>query len=102
MTHAESSGLQALIDYCQQKGRICPQPTQWNELYELLPDKRSVGVSWEPPLPFILAAWWDTPLLLKVMRFREHLDWAEKHGALDVLEAYLHGLTEDQWFHGDD
>ncbi len=72
MTHAESSGLQALIDYCQQKGRICPQPTQWNELYELLPDKRSVGVSWEPPLPFILAAWWDTPLLLKVMRFREN------------------------------
>jgi hypothetical protein len=72
MTHAEPSGLQALIDYCQQKGRICPQPTQWNELHELLPDKRSVGVSWEPPLPFILAAWWDTPLLLKVMRFREH------------------------------
>lgn len=36
------------------------------------------------------------------MRFREHLDWGEKHGALGVLEAYLHGLTEDQWFNGDD
>ena len=102
MTNADSSGLQALIEYCQQNGRICPQPSQWQQLYELLPNKRRVGAGWEPSPPLILAAWWDTPLLLKVMRFREHLDWADKHGALDVIDTYLRGLTEDQWFHGDD
>ena len=102
MSSADSNGLQALIDYCQQNGRICPQPSQWQQLYELLPNKRRVGAGWEPSPPLILAAWWDTPLLLKVMRFREHLDWAEKHGALDVVDTYLRGLTEDQWFHGDD
>lgn len=102
MINADSSRLQALIEYCQQNGRICPQPSQWNQLYELLPNKRRVGVGWEPSLPLILAAWWDTPLLLKVMRFREHLDWADKHGALDAVGRYLRALSEDQWFQVDD
>jgi hypothetical protein len=32
MTNADSNGLQALIEFCQQKDRICTQQTQWNEL----------------------------------------------------------------------
>ena len=98
----DTIALKSLIQYCQENGRICPQPERWQELYGLLPETKRAGAGWEPALPLILAAWWDTPSLLKVMRFREHLDWAEKHGALDVVDTYLRGLTEDQWFHGDD
>jgi hypothetical protein len=40
--------------------------------------------------------------LAKIMRLREHLEWADKHGTLDEVGKYLRALPEDQWFHGDD
>lgn len=99
---SDQTALESIIEHCQQNNRICPQPNHWHKLWDLLPNKRRVGLGWEPPLPLILAAWWDTPSLLKAVRFREHLAWADDHEALDVVDAYLRGLTEEQWFHGDD
>ena len=29
-----------LIIYCRSNGRVCPQPTLWNELWQLLPNVR--------------------------------------------------------------
>ena len=79
--------------------RVCPQPRRWQELYDLLPDKVRKGGGWEPALPLILAAWYHTPALLKMVRLREHIEWAAKHGCLDQVYSFLCQLSEDDWHH---
>src|SRR6266700_2981034 len=56
-----SESLEQLLSYCRENGRICPVPMQWNALYQILPETRRKGFGWEPPLPLILAAWWESP-----------------------------------------
>ena len=94
--------FQQLLDYCQAGGRVCPVPDKWHELYQMLPNKKRNGLGWEPALPLILGAWWDTPLLLKVLRFREHLEWADDQGIIQTADSFLRSLPEDQWYHGND
>lgn len=78
-------------------------PMKWNELWELLPEKHRVSSGeWQPPLPLILSAWWDTSFLLKKLRFEEHIDWAEKHGVLDTVYKYILDLKESDWLHSDE
>ena len=82
--------------------RVCPQPIKWNEPWEMLPNKRRKGAGWEPSLPLILATWWNTPILSKKLRLREHLVWASQHGSLDVVYAFLPNLKEEDWYHGNE
>ena len=91
--------VKVLVDFCRQYDRVCPNPNEWSHLYNLLPEKRRKGSGWEPSLPLILAAWHDTPALMKMVRLEEHINWASSHGALDAVEDFLRSLKEDQWFH---
>jgi len=34
-----------------------------------------------------------------MVRFREHIEWASEHGALDVVHDFLAGLKEEDWHH---
>lgn len=97
-----SDSAESLITYCRENDRICPMPQQWYALFQLLPDRKRVGGGWEPALPLILAAWHDTPYLMKMLRVAEHIEWAAEHGALKSVATFLHGLREDQWFHRGD
>ena len=74
-------------------------PQRWHALWQLLPDRGRVGGGWEPALPLILAAWHDTPAILKMNRLAEHIEWAAEHGALESVSAFLRGLREEEWFH---
>ena len=94
--------LQSLISYVQEDGRICPQPIFWNELWEQLPDRRRIGLSWEPELPLVLSAWWDSSPYEKRTRLIEHLQWASARGALEVVDRFLRGLSREHWFHESD
>lgn len=94
-----SDTTKSLMAYCRENGRVCPMPQQWNTLWELLPERKRVGSGWEPALPLILAAWDDTPSMLKMLRLVEHIEWADKHDALQPVAAFLCGLREDEWFH---
>lgn len=91
--------LEEALELAQTNARVCPQPQRWNELYKLLPNRKRVGAGWEPPLPLILAAWWDTPAISKIARFREHLEWAASHGALDSVYSFMSALQESDWHH---
>ena len=91
--------LASLIDYCQQNARVCPSPDKWNELWEMLPDKERVGNGWQPPLPLILGTWHYTGALEKMVRLKEHLEYAEKHKVLEQVDSYLRGLQESEWAH---
>lgn len=99
LSQADAAMLKALLDFVQSGGRVCPTPQCWQRLYDQLPAKRRAGAGWEPALPLILSAWHDTPALPKMLRLREHLEWAAVHGALPAVDAYLRGLREDQWHH---
>jgi hypothetical protein len=94
--------LDQLIEYCKAKYRICPQPQLWNEMWNKLKDKKQIGAGWQPPLPLILAAWWEASPVAKQQRLMQHLDWAESHGQLKEISDYLTSLTEELWFHIDD
>jgi len=94
--------LSSLLVYVKSEGRVCPMPTFWNDLWEMLPDrKQKSSGGWEPPLPLILAAWWDVPALPKMLRLAEHINYAAEHGVLDKVDAYLRALKPDQWAYGD-
>lgn len=94
-----SLAAQRLIAYCRENGRVCPLPIPWNELWELLQSRRRVGLGWEPALPLILAAWAETPALAKMLRLQEHIEWADRHCAIAMADAFLRGLGEDDWLH---
>jgi hypothetical protein len=90
---------QELTAYCRQRDRVCPLPLLWNQLWEMLPNRKRVGLGWEPPLPLILAAWYDTSDALKTLRFTKHIQWAEKYGELESVSRFVRGLREEDWLH---
>jgi len=65
----------------------------------MLPDKKHKVTGWEPALPLILAAWWDTPAISKMLRLREHIQWAADHGCLNEIYDFLRALPEGDWYH---
>jgi len=94
-----ASPLNALLEYVRANSRVCPQPQRWNQLWEMLPEHRQVGVGWQPTLPLILAAWWDTPALQKMLRLEEHIRYAGAHGLLPQVDRFLRELPEQDWAH---
>jgi hypothetical protein len=91
-----------LIEYCNKNNRVCPEPNSWNELWKMLQNKTQIGNRWIPSSPLILAAWWDTPILMKKLRFLDHIEWANKNGQLREIANFLMNLSEDQWHHSKD
>lgn len=107
--------LEELLNYCNTHERICPQPIMWHQLWQLLKDRarerRTTGydlaqsvddeatyrLRFEPPRPNILSSWWATSDVQKMETLRKQLLWAAQHGVLDVAEAFLRGLTPDDW-----
>ncbi len=90
-----TESFDSLWSYCTANNRVCPMPQRWADLFEKLKG-RERG---KPALPLILAAWHDTPALQKVVRFREHIEWAREHRQLDEIGVFVRGLREDDWFH---
>lgn len=93
------TNLDEVLAEVQKNQRVCPQPRKWQQLFDMLPDKQRKGAGWEPALPLILAALWDTPDMSKMVRLREHIEWAASHGYLEEVSLFLRELPEDQWHH---
>ena len=92
----------SLIEYIQSEGRVCPMPDYWNKLWQMLPNrKQKANGGWNPSLPLILAAWWDTTAEEKKQRLMLHIQYAADHGFLDQVDNFVHGLSPDQWAYGD-
>lgn len=82
----------------RRKNRVCPKPAQWQQLYELLPDRRHS----EPAPPLVGAAWTNTTSIPKRMCFREHIEWAASHGCLQQIFTFMKDLPETDWYHMSD
>ncbi len=78
---------------------FCPMPMKWNETYTALLnvwEQSGRDPKDKPPVPLILAAWHDTPGLLKLLRWKETLAWAESHKCSDLIPT----LKEEEKFRG--
>ena len=93
------TSLEQVLTEVQKNKRVCLQPQRWQQLFDMLPDKKRSGTGWEPSLPLILATWSDTPAMSKMLRLREHIEWAASHGSLEKVGLFLSELQEDQWHH---
>ena len=92
-----------LMAYCVETNRVCPKPDHWTQLYKLLPNtvQKSSG-GWHPSLPQILGGWWNSNNDDKKDRLAEHIRWADRHGAIAIVDGFLRTLTETQWHHIDE
>ena len=93
--------LDEVLKIATQDWRICPQPQQWKKLWELLPNRRRKESGWEPSLPLILAAWWETTNEQKQQRFHDHVRWADEHDALQVIADFIDQMGDNDWYNGD-
>ena len=92
-----SEQLEDLIRFCEAEDRVCPMPQRWNELWDMLPEKKRIGSGGDPPVPLILGAWY-VPAPMKRERLRDHLSYAEKKGVLNKIGQFLRNLPEEDWF----
>lgn len=90
----------SLVEYCRVNNRVCPQPNEWQKLWEMLPNKRQLENKWKPSLPLILGAWWETTDAEKRQRFEEHLQWAESHNCLEEIGQFVRRISETSWYLG--
>ena len=91
--------VESLTAYCRENNRVCPLPDLWHQLWKMLPNRIQIGAGWQPPLPLILAAWYDAPALSKMLRLTEHIEWAGQHGSLESVAGFLRELREEDWLH---
>jgi hypothetical protein len=91
--------VDSVLKLCRENGRVCPQPQKWQQLWELLPDKRPIGVGWQPSLPLILGGWWHSSDEDKRQRLEAHIHWATEHGGLESVAELLRSLMEEDWHH---
>ena len=75
--------------------RVCPRPLLWSALYVLLEGDRHSDLR-PPPQP---ATWATQSNLQRRLHFHEHIEWADRHGKLDVLARYIAALAEPDWVH---
>jgi hypothetical protein len=102
MTGCAEEIAEQLLAFCRKNGRICPLPVQWNELWELLPNRRRDGTTWTPSSPLILAAWHHASNKEKSTRLAEHVEWAARHDELSKVAEFLRNLPEHHWHHESD
>ncbi len=94
--------IESTLALAEMNRRVCPLPVHWSELYDMLPETRRVGNGWEPASPLILAAWSHTTASMKMLRMREHIEWAAEHGCLLEVHTFLSRLPESDWHHSSD
>jgi len=91
--------FESLWEYCTSHSRVCPMPTKWNDLYQMLNDTKQVGAGYEPSIPLILGAWGNTSDEDKISRLQIHIKWASDHNQLDEIGEYIRTLSEEEWAH---
>ena len=86
----------AVMLIARRNNRVCPQPAVWTRLYRQLEGDRYMDL--QPP-PVEHWIWSKLSALQKRLRFREHLEWAERHGKLREVAGFVGNLAESDWLH---
>lgn len=91
--------LEAAMLVARRNNRVCPRPERWAEFSALLPPRKTLRGTMQPPAPVTGPAWEATPSLTKRLCFREQIEWAERAGVLDAVMAFMQALPEEEWLH---
>jgi hypothetical protein len=86
----------ALMVVARRNNRVCPRPEHWLQLYHQLEGSGYVDLEPPPVGPWL---WNKLSDLQKRLRFREHVEWAERHGKLEPVARFMAGLAEADWLH---
>ena len=87
--------VQEVMVEARARNRAAPVESEWQALFQLL--KAATGK--EPPAPLSLEESKGVSALVKRVRLRDQVEWAEQHGQLRLLFAFLKSLPEDHWDH---
>ena len=91
--------LESAMLVARRNNRVCPRPERWNELSRLLPPRKTLRGSQQPPAAITGPAWHATPALTKRLCFREQIEWAESQGVLEDIVAFMQTMSEQEWLH---
>jgi hypothetical protein len=91
--------LEGAMLVARRNNRVCPRPQRWDAFMQLLPPKKTLRGTQQPPAPATGAAWAVTPSLTKRLCFREQIEWAERAGALEAVMAFMQSMSEADWLH---
>jgi hypothetical protein len=91
--------LESAMLVARRNNRVCPRPERWNEFSKLLPARKTLRGSQQPPVPVTGPAWSVTPALTKRLCFREQIEWAESQGVLESVVAFMQAMSEEEWLH---
>lgn len=81
-----------LIAFARRHNRVCPRPLLWSALYVLLEGEHYADLRPPPQGPTLSN-------LQRRLHFREHIEWAARHGKLETMAKYLASLAEPDWVH---
>jgi hypothetical protein len=91
--------LDAAMLVARRNNRVCPRPDRWQELFALLPPRKTLRGVQNPPGPIVGPVWKVTASLTKRLAFREHMEWAERQGVLESIMDFMQSMPEADWLH---
>jgi hypothetical protein len=91
--------LETAMLVARRNNRVCPRPEQWDAFTQLLPARKTLRGTQQPPTPPTGGAWAVTPPLTKRLCFREQIEWAERAGVLEAVMAFMQSMSEEEWLH---
>jgi hypothetical protein len=91
--------LEAAMLVARRNNRVCPRPEHWEAFTRMLPARKTLRGTMQPPVPPTGAAWPVTQPLTKRLCFREQIEWAEGAGLLESVMAFMQSMSEQDWLH---
>jgi hypothetical protein len=88
--------VQEVMAEARRLNRIAPLQPHWHRLYLLLKESAQGA---EPPAAMTVDEAARTPPLVRRIRVRDQVEWAEQHGQLAAVLRFFRGLSEEEWAH---
>ena len=87
--------VEQLMVEARRLNRVCPKDRPWQQLWAMLRNATAA----EPPAAIVAPESARTPQLVRRVRFRDQVEWAERHGQLQLVWDFMQNLAEDDWAH---
>lgn len=87
--------VEEVMAEARRQNRTCPREPHWSELCALL--KKMSGA--EPPPAIFGVEAKQTPALVKRIRVRDQVEWAERHAQLSIVLEFFKSVPEERWHH---
>jgi hypothetical protein len=88
--------VDGLMVTARRNNRVCPRPSLWTQLYFALGGGKHADLA---PPPVERSIWTKLSDLQKRLRLRQQIEWAERHGKLEVVGKFIENLAEGDWLH---